>query len=318
VDIDGEGDFNEFQAVTNAGNIDFGSGAQNNIEVLSDPAPFNNRYQDKTQTSANGIPVNVFDRIVRVGFTDVQSFKWKFGVRYRDGSGGSSERLFSFYVLCIPEFETEQEDFGDAPSPYPTLNANNGASHIATTATSVPRFGAIVDREVDGLPNANALGDDNDSTDPTVTGDDEDGVTITGSFTANSTKQITINTRGAGRVSGWIDWNRDGRDAGLQKDSRYFFGERKGILGQCATQRRIQFSGATYSRASCRLAIGDRVEGDSIRLQWPSSGSGHFQGRGDFMRVCGFDRRGRSKCGFPQKYRIEGESRSESGFFLPN
>ena len=210
VDIDGETDFNEFQAISNASNIDFGSGAQNNIDVLSDVAPFNNRYQDKTQSSADGIPLDIFNRMVRAEFVNTQSFKWKFGVRYRDSSGGSSERLFSFFVLCIPEFETEEQDFGDAPAPYPTLNANNGASHVATSTTATPRFGAVVDREANGLPSANADGDDTDSADPMSSADDEDGVTITGSFTANVTKQITINTRGSGRVSGWIDWNKDG------------------------------------------------------------------------------------------------------------
>ena len=65
-------------------------------------------------------------------------------------------------------------DFGDAPdSPatprYPTLLANNGASHVIVPGLYL---GASVDSDADGQPGPNALGDDNDGQ------DDEDGVTV--------------------------------------------------------------------------------------------------------------------------------------------
>ncbi|MBU0679082.1 MAG: hypothetical protein KJ626_13325, partial [Verrucomicrobia bacterium] len=61
-------------------------------------------------------------------------------------------------------------DFGDAPAPYLTVFASNGARHV----TGGPLFlGTNVDSEVDGQPDPNALGDDN-------AGDDENGVTPSG------------------------------------------------------------------------------------------------------------------------------------------
>ena len=48
-------------------------------------------------------------------------------------------------------------DFGDAPSPYPTLLANDGARHVYDQAY---QLGPSIDFETDGQPSATALGDD--------------------------------------------------------------------------------------------------------------------------------------------------------------
>ena len=61
-------------------------------------------------------------------------------------------------------------DFGDAPSPYPTLLADNGPRHDVVDFG--PRLGVTLDGEYDGLPDAAALGDDTNF-------DDENGVTFT-------------------------------------------------------------------------------------------------------------------------------------------
>ena len=89
-------------------------------------------------------------------------------------------------------------DFGDAPSPYPTLLANNGARHLATG----PTLGSNRDAEIDGQPDPNALGDDNNGTP-----DDEDGVTfgsiIVGSTQATNIEMVTIGNPGnIGELSG--------------------------------------------------------------------------------------------------------------------
>ena len=55
-------------------------------------------------------------------------------------------------------------DFGDAPAPYPTLLAENGAQHTATG----PTLGATRDSEANGAHSATANAD----------GTDEDGVTL--------------------------------------------------------------------------------------------------------------------------------------------
>jgi len=124
------------------------------------------------------------------------------------------------YALCYgqaPDGEVEDYkivvgkfDFGDAPDPaYPTLLANNGARHIYDGATWL---GANIDPEPDGLPNANALGDDNSSL------DDEDGVIFTNTPTSGATATIQVTASVAGKLNAWLDYNADGdwADAGEQ------------------------------------------------------------------------------------------------------
>ena len=101
-------------------------------------------------------------------------------------------------------------DFGDAPAPYPTLLADNGASHIAVG----PQLGASRDSESDGVASADADGDDLDGA------DDEDGV-LFGSIGADSTVaalELELTNATLGIVDAWIDFNADGDwdDAGEQ------------------------------------------------------------------------------------------------------
>jgi hypothetical protein len=53
-------------------------------------------------------------------------------------------------------------DFGDAPAPYPTLRANNGARHVLVP--NGPYLGTCGDPERDGQPSAAADADDNGPT----------------------------------------------------------------------------------------------------------------------------------------------------------
>ncbi len=74
------------------------------------------------------------------------------------------------------------EDRGDAPDgAYPTLLANNGASHLITGGVYL---GASVDDEADGQPDATATSDDNDGN------DDEDGVVFTPPLIPGSTANV--------------------------------------------------------------------------------------------------------------------------------
>jgi len=109
-------------------------------------------------------------------------------------------------------------DYGDAPelgdtgftNSYPTLLSDDGARHIAIA--SGPRLGAARDTETNGLPDANAVGDDNDNT------DDEDGITwlttllISDAGTTSSSVEVDLQNADAAsnRLDAWIDFNRDG------------------------------------------------------------------------------------------------------------
>ncbi len=93
-------------------------------------------------------------------------------------------------------------DFGDAPSPYPTTSADDGARHLATG----PRLGPLRDADGDGQPGDDALGDDNDGT------DDEDGVAF-GLIQAGANMaavNIFLENAASGKVDAWVDFNRDG------------------------------------------------------------------------------------------------------------
>ncbi|MGQ0620193.1 MAG: Calx-beta domain-containing protein [Panacagrimonas sp.] len=105
------------------------------------------------------------------------------------------------------------QDFGDAPAPYPTALAANGASHTVTPSSF--SLGAAADVEDNGVPSANANSDDR-------AGDDEDGVSFSGALVAGATTGLSVTLTGPngsgdqGLLSGWVDFNRDGdwSDAG--------------------------------------------------------------------------------------------------------
>ena len=104
-------------------------------------------------------------------------------------------------------------DLGDAPAPFATLVAGNGARHAIDPAGSL-RLGACVDTEGDGQPNAGATGDDLSTGSATVgtcalAGDDEDGVSFQ-PLVACRNSTLTISASAAGRVDAWADLNRDG------------------------------------------------------------------------------------------------------------
>ena len=94
-------------------------------------------------------------------------------------------------------------DFGDAPSPYPTTIAENGAQHTDTG----PTLGATRDSELDGTHSANATAD----------GADEDGVTFGTIQVGVVGSTVLVNVAGApsgAKLDAWIDFNGDGNWGG--------------------------------------------------------------------------------------------------------
>ena len=106
------------------------------------------------------------------------------------------------YEIFINQEISEEADWGDAPdSPYPTLGANNGASHLI-----VPGFylGNFVDPEPDGQPSLNADCDDTDCLYPSM-GDDEDGITFNYPIIPGQLSTINVIASGTGFLNVWID-----------------------------------------------------------------------------------------------------------------
>jgi uncharacterized repeat protein (TIGR01451 family) len=117
-------------------------------------------------------------------------------------------------------------DFGDAPEPYPTLLADDGAAHLMFGEQTV-YLGESEDPEPDGQPSVDADGDD------VNIDDDEDGVTLPSVLRIGFTESIEVflGVPSEAGLDGWIDFNRDGdwSDAGEQ----VFLNERiqRGALG---------------------------------------------------------------------------------------
>lgn len=87
-------------------------------------------------------------------------------------------------------------DFGDAPAPYPTLLANNGASHEVVPGLFL---GFQVDNEPDGVPS-----------DFADTAFDDDGISFPQDFFAGAAVPIVALASAPGKLSAWFDWNADG------------------------------------------------------------------------------------------------------------
>ncbi len=81
-------------------------------------------------------------------------------------------------------------DFGDAPSPYPTSEADNGARHSLQTDLFL---GAFVSTEADSREE-----------------DDDDGIEVLGQFVPGANVSIVATASRGARIDGWIDWNQDG------------------------------------------------------------------------------------------------------------
>lgn len=91
----------------------------------------------------------------------------------------------------------EDQDFGDAPAPYPTLLLDDGPSHVIDDGF---HLGDSVDSEPNGLPTAAADGD----------GADDDGIVFVDPLVPGRSATISIVASEAGFVDGWLDLNQDG------------------------------------------------------------------------------------------------------------
>ncbi|MCU0755616.1 MAG: GEVED domain-containing protein [Xanthomonadales bacterium] len=97
-----------------------------------------------------------------------------------------------------PAFVEPEQDYGDAPESYGTLQEDNGARHLPNG----PTLGASRDAEANGQPTAAADGD----------GADEDGVTLpAGPVPRGQPLSVSVQAPAGGVLNAWADWNRNGR-----------------------------------------------------------------------------------------------------------
>ena len=106
-------------------------------------------------------------------------------------------------------------DFGDAPDPsYPTLLANNGASHSLDGRTFL---GLEIDAEAEGLTDPAALGDDMDNL------ADEDGVVFLDPIVVGGVTHIEVIASTNGYLDAWLDFRAEGSWA--EPEDGIFFSE---------------------------------------------------------------------------------------------
>lgn len=120
---------------------------------------------------------------------------------YHGAGSGITQILDGIHV--IRPSELIGKDFGDAPSPYPTLLSADGAHHVAEG----PTLGLQRDTELDASASPGADGDD-------VNGapDDEDGVMF-GTIEIGADMagvNIELGNATTARVDAWIDFDGDG------------------------------------------------------------------------------------------------------------
>src|ERR1017187_9579689 len=118
----------------------------------------------------------------------------------------TTSSLYAVLFICAglsttSSVQAELMDFGDAPTNYPTLLANDGARH----RFSQLRLGTKLDYETNGQPSLAATGDD------LAGSDDEDGVFFVTPLVPGPTAGVNVRVSGVhGRLDAWMDLNHDG------------------------------------------------------------------------------------------------------------
>jgi hypothetical protein len=165
-------------------------------------------------------------------------------------------------------------DFGDAPLPYPTTLAENGAEHVITVGA--PNLGATVDSESDGTHSTAADAD----------GADEEGVTFGMMRVGALGATLTVNVQGsAGKLDAWIDFNGDGSWGG---PGEHIFASQDVVVGDNNLTFDVTsyaIAGPTYARFRVSTAGGLGVAGTAadgedyqITINNPAATSGVFGG----------------------------------------
>ena len=121
------------------------------------------------------------------------------GGTFQGGSDQSSPLTFSLVI-------NDRVDFGDAPSGYPVLLADDGARH----STNSLFLGAGVGSELEGQPSGQADADDDDGVTTTIN--------LIASIDQETTGFIDVTASEAGVLQAWIDFDQDGdwSDSGEQ------------------------------------------------------------------------------------------------------
>ncbi len=179
--------------------------------------------------------------------------------------------------LIVEILDNDNGDWGDLPSPFRTLAAEDGAVH----ASLGPRLGLSRDTELNGNPSDLADGDDN------LDSDDEDGVQFSASAVGMLDAQVSVFvTDGPARLDAWVDFNGDG---GWNGAGEQIFISREVSTGENLLSFDVPgtaFQGAAFARfrlstkgdlAPVGVAEDGEVEDYRVEISAPGIGGG-FKG----------------------------------------
>jgi hypothetical protein len=192
------------QGTIRTGNVIDGSGVDGPITVTTfSVAGIAIPYSAGQTATINGVGTLLINPNGNYTFTPLATYSGSVPVvtyTLTDGLGPNDTSTLS--IVVAPAF-VPSYDFGDAPSSYGTLLANNGARHVVT-ANPTLYFGSRVDAETDGQPNQCAAGDDLNGL------DDEDGIWSTEAVVGRS-MTVSMQVIGAGSfINAWLDFNGNG------------------------------------------------------------------------------------------------------------
>ena len=174
------------------------------------PAELTQKLADALKLSGAGVDSAIHDGTVDWEFrllNRLVNYLWigetltaVYTIAVTDDSGFDNDTTTQDVTIVITGAVSDDEfrnDFGDAPTPYPTTLAENGARHTRGTLI----LGGNVDTEGDGTHSSNADGD----------GTDEDGVAFGTIQVGALAAEVIVNVQGeGGLLDAWIDFNGDG------------------------------------------------------------------------------------------------------------
>lgn len=142
----------------------------------------------------------------------------------------------------------EKLDFGDAPTPYPTPLALNGARHSINQSVFL---GKVIDNENDGTPSLDSLFDDNN---PILKPDDEDGIIFTKLVHPGKQATVKVTASIAGKLDAWVDFKKNNQwtdpnenifiSKAINAGSNYLTFNIPAATPICTTYSRFRFSTA--------------------------------------------------------------------------
>ncbi len=231
----------------------------------------NDNGLDGSNTPATtGVSSGVFTLLVRTEPSDDTAADQPAG--YRDSSANTTVDLgfVGFDLGDLPDHTCSPiPDYADTTFDGSPLSASgdNGARHLIWPAGASGRIllGAAVDVESNGQESCNAVGDDLGN------GDDEDGVTQTGTWVRglNGGSVDVIVTGGSGYLNAWIDWDGDGS---LTDSGDQIFADEPVSAGSNALSFDIPNDAASNATLFARFRLDDQSGGSASPTGWASNG----------------------------------------------